>query len=235
MQKERGSYSSKMTFLCLISTVCGEKQAEGRGCRSQASPQPNRLCRQCWPWGAAGMSLPGHTGRDMQDLHAWTHLLPAQVPTGPWAKAATPISPAFFFFFFCWVHKAEQREAPGHAETTAHALLNLISLLPQGNIPQSCRPLPAYPCALSVCRQTGWGGGHPSALCTHRACSAPSRSWDTACCGAAAKNWDWCNRNTNGKMRVCMQVRERREVKLHSSRTKLKRCLMFIRKAATSS
>lgn len=157
-----------MTFLCLISTVCGEKQAEGRGCHSQASPQPNRLCRQCWPWGAAGTSLPGHTGRDMQGLHAWTRLLPAQAPTGPWAKAATPISPTFFFFFFGWVRKAEQREAPGPAETTAHALLNLVSLLPQGNIPQSRRLLPAYPCTLSVCRhaQTADGPGRGASFCS---------------------------------------------------------------------
>ena len=100
------------------------------------------------PEGTVGTSLPGHAGRDMQGLHAWTQLLPARVPTGLWAKPATLISPASFFF---WVHKAERREAPRHAETTAHTLLNLVSLLSQGNIPQSHRLPPVYPCALSVC------------------------------------------------------------------------------------
>lgn len=157
MQKERGSNSSKMMFLCLTSTFCGEKQAKGRGCHAQASPQLSRLCQQRQTWGAVGTSLPSHTGRGTQGLHAWTHLFPAWVSTGLWANAATPISPALFFFFFSLsVLKAEQREAPGMLKP----LLNLVSLLPQGNTPQSHHLLPAYLCTLlahSDCKCTGAG------------------------------------------------------------------------------
>lgn len=94
-QKERGSSSSKITFLCLTS-LCGEEQTQGRGYCAQASLQPGTLCQQHQPRGVLGTSFPSHTGKDMQGLHTWTHQLPApaSAPTGLWAKAATPVSPA---------------------------------------------------------------------------------------------------------------------------------------------
>lgn len=89
-------------------------------------------------------------------------------------KRSNPnLSRLFFFFFSLSVLKAEQREAPGMLKP----LLNLVSLLPQGNTPQSHHLLPAYLCTLFVGTlrlQMHWGRDRHSALGTYRACSVPS-------------------------------------------------------------
>lgn len=99
-----------------------------------------------------------------------------------------------FLVVFCWVHQGEQREAQ-HAETSAHTLLNFVSLLLQGNNPQSDPLLPGYPCTLSVC----WHTHTASAL-----------GWGLSVVQVKCKWKDVC-------------LRERRQVKLHSGRTRCKR------------
>lgn len=111
-QKERGSNSSKITFLFLTSTLCGKKQAEGRARHAQISPQPRNLCQAL-----------GHIYFQPEHLKKFGQRQQSQ----------------FFLSFlevFCWIHQAEWKEAQ-HAETTVHALLKFVSLFLQGNIPQS--------------------------------------------------------------------------------------------------
>lgn len=153
MQKERGSNSSKMTFLCPTSTLCGEKQCEResavpRHFPSQADSAGSTGSGELWGplslgtmAGSCNFCMLGHICFQPEHLQGF-------------GQRQSPQYLLSSFLFF--PPRSESRAEGGshHAETTTHTPLNLVALLSQDNIPQSHHLLPAYPCALSVCWHT---------------------------------------------------------------------------------
>lgn len=114
--------------------------------RGQGLPCPGvSPAEQTVPGGCGDLS-PQPCHRDMQGLHTWTHLLPAQAPTGLQVKA-------FFFCFFFFAGSIKQsRGRPLGMLKPLPTLCSTLSpfFLKATSLP-SHRLLPAYPCALSVC------------------------------------------------------------------------------------
>lgn len=196
-QKERGSSSSKIIFLCPTSP-CWEERAEGRGtvprhlssqehCASSTSPRgfwgplsPATLARTC------KVCITGHISFQPQPQHLQgfgQRQQPQFLLLDPWSR--------------------EEGEAPN----TLKPCLTLCSSLSWLFL--KAKSLKAISCFehTSVCQIANTQGQGLSS-CSIYTLSLLSAVLLAGCCRAAGRNGDWCKWSTNGKTRMCGKVKE---------------------------